>query len=101
MTCISEINTCTFIPHVHQSTGRTSQEALDDLDMSFSDPVDEPSSDAESFDEDDMYGLGHGMEVISESSDDEDEADMLQSSEERMVCRCVSKHVLISEIVVG
>ncbi|KAI9431138.1 hypothetical protein BJY52DRAFT_1199807 [Lactarius psammicola] len=39
---------------------------------SFSDPVDVSSSDAESFDEDDMYGSDHNMrEVVMESLDEE------------------------------
>ena len=39
---------------------------------SFSDPVDVSSSDAESFDKDDMYGSDHNMrEVVMESSDEE------------------------------
>jgi hypothetical protein len=41
--------------------------------MSDSDPVDEHSSDIESYNEDDMYGLDHGMEIVSESSDEPEE----------------------------
>jgi len=59
-------------------------ETLDNPDTSFSDPIDISSSDVESFDEDDMYGSDHGMEIVSESSDEE-QAEMSQFSENRMV----------------
>jgi hypothetical protein len=68
--------------------GRTSHEAIDSSDMFFSDPVEIDSSDMESFDEDDMYGMDHGMEEISNSSDDGAEADVSQSSEDTVVCHC-------------
>ncbi len=42
-------------------------------------------SDAESFNEDDMYGSDHGMETVSESLDEENEAKILQSPEGRLV----------------
>ena len=32
-----------------------------------------------------MYGLDHGMETVSESSDEENEAEILQSPEGRLV----------------
>jgi len=52
---------------------------------SFSDPVDVSSSDAESFDEDDMYGSDHNMrEVVMESSDEE-QVEGSQCSDDRMV----------------
>jgi hypothetical protein len=35
--------------------------------------VDEHSSDIESYNEDDMYGSDHGMEIVSESSDEPEE----------------------------
>ncbi|KAI9436378.1 hypothetical protein BJY52DRAFT_1197106 [Lactarius psammicola] len=51
---------------------------------SFSDPVDVSSSDAESFDEDDMYGSDHNMrEVVMESSDEE-QVEGSQCSDDRM-----------------
>jgi hypothetical protein len=76
--------TCTYSYLICQ----TSDEAHDNPDTYFSDPVDIASSDAESFDEDDMYGLDYSMEVVSESSDDEGEVEISESTEERMVCRC-------------
>jgi hypothetical protein len=54
-------------------------------EVSFSDPVDELSSDVESFNEDDMYGSDHCMEVVSESTDNEEEVDVPQLSEDRAV----------------
>jgi hypothetical protein len=66
----------------------------------FSDPVDESTSDVESFNEDDMYGSDNGMEIVSESSDDEEEVDIAQSQEDSTVsawvCLIMSKD-LISE----
>ena len=58
---------------------------IDDPDMTlanptFSDSVDEESSDAESFNEDDMYGLDPCMMVMSELSDD-GEVDMKELSD--------------------
>ncbi len=82
--CSYGINTCTPIPQGHQSTGGMYPETLDNPDTSFSDPIDISSSDVESFDEDDMYGSDHGMEIVSESSDEE-QAEMSQFSENRMV----------------
>ena len=49
-------------------------------DPTFSDSADKESSDAESFNEDDMYGLDPCMMVISESSDD-GEVDMKELSD--------------------
>ncbi len=59
-------------------------ETLNNPDTSFSNPIDISSSNVESFDEDDMYGLDHSMEIVSESSDEE-QAEMSQFSENRMV----------------
>ncbi|KAI9430893.1 hypothetical protein BJY52DRAFT_1232293 [Lactarius psammicola] len=53
---------------------------------SFSDPVDVSSSDAESFDEDDMYGSDHNTrEVVMESSDEE-WVEGSQCSDDRVTC---------------
>ena len=49
-------------------------------DPTFSNSADEETSDAESFNEDDMYGLDPCMMVISESSDD-GEVDMKELSD--------------------
>src|SRR6266702_3620107 len=76
---------CTLIQQDHQRKKRVYQKVLRNSDTSFSNPVDMSSSDAESFDEDDMYGSDHGMETVSESSDEESEAKILQSPEGRPV----------------
>ena len=54
-------------------------------DTCFSDPIEVSSSDVESFDEDDMYGSDHCMDVVSESSDRGEQADDIQPHEELMV----------------
>jgi len=76
---------CTLIQQDHQRKKWVYQKVLCNTDTSFSNPVDMSLSDAESFDEDDMYGLDHGMETVSESSDEENEAEILQSPEGRLV----------------
>lgn len=57
-------------------SGRSSWAGLtyiaDHPDTTFSDFLDDRSSDEEPFDEDDMYGLDHAMTVVSASSDDDD-----------------------------
>lgn len=83
---LSKINMCIWSPQALRSTRQASYGALDDPDLSFSDPVDTSSSDVESYDEDDMYGLDHGMEVVSESSGDEDDADTSPLTEDWTVC---------------
>jgi hypothetical protein len=71
-------------------------------DVYFSDPVDELSSDVESFNEDDMYGSDHEMEAVSESTDNEEEADVPQSSDDRAVsAQQHPKHVRRSNIRVA
>ncbi|KAN0137340.1 hypothetical protein V8E53_004785 [Lactarius tabidus] len=58
-------------------SGRSSWAGLtyiaDHPDTTFSDFLDDRSSDEEPFDEDNMYGLDHAMTVVSASSDDDDE----------------------------
>ncbi len=76
---------CTLIQQGHQRKKWVYQKVLHNTDTSFSDPVDMFLSDAESFNEDDMYGSDHGMETVSESSDEENEAEILQSPEGRLV----------------
>jgi hypothetical protein len=46
---------------------------IDPPNTAFSDPADEISSEGESFDEDDMYGIDSAMEAISNSSGNEEE----------------------------
>ena len=58
---------------------------IDDPDMTFANPTfsdsaDEESSDTESFNEDDMYGLDPCMTIMSELSDDGEEVDMREPS---------------------
>ena len=58
---------------------------IDDPDMTFADPTfsdsaDEELSNAESFNEDDMYGLDPCMTILGESSDDGEEVDMREPS---------------------
>jgi hypothetical protein len=48
--------------------------------------VDISQSDAESYDEDDMYGSDYGMETVSESSDEENEMVASDSTSGRAVC---------------
>jgi hypothetical protein len=43
--------------------------------------MDDVSSEAESFNEDDMYGLDHAMAVVSEASDEGDESEISDMSE--------------------
>ena len=72
------------------------------LDVSFSDQGDELLSDVKSFNEDDMYGSDHGMEVVSESTDNEEEVDIPQSSDDGAVsAQQHSKHVRRSNIRVA
>ena len=52
---------------------------VDDPDTTFSDPADE-LSEAESFNEDDMYGLDDSMMVMSDSSNNGEEVDMSDRS---------------------
>jgi hypothetical protein len=73
---MSEINMGTIILQVYQSTGRTSDEYLNDSDMFFSDPVDLCISDTGSFNADDMYGVDYSMEPVSDSSHDSSDEDM-------------------------
>ena len=76
---------------MQQSSERTSHEDLDNPDMSFSDPVDVHSSDAESFDEVEMYGMDYEMEPVSQSSDESDDehTGISQSHEGRIVRLCI------------
>ena len=85
---MSKINRGTIILQVYQSTGWTSEEYLNDLDVSFSDPVDLHLSDTGSFDAEDMYGTDYSMEPVSDSSDDSGSEDMeiAQSPAEKPVC---------------
>jgi hypothetical protein len=54
-------------------------------DSAFSEPVDESLSGVESFDEDDMYGSDHEMEVVREESDEDENVKLLQQPEDREV----------------
>jgi hypothetical protein len=64
---------------------RTNPKTLHNPETSFSEPVDAFSSDAESFDEDDMYGSDHGMQTVGEVSDDEKEVEASEASFGRAV----------------
>ena len=92
---ISDNNTCISIPQDHRSTRRTRRTYDKTLNpnTSFSDPVDVSLSKEESFDEDDMYGSDHGMETVSESSDDRNEVEISQSSEGGIVSVCTSSNL--------
>jgi hypothetical protein len=56
----------------------------------LSDPLDSSSSDAQSFDEDDMYGSDSGVETISLKPDSNNEA---RETEEMMVCVWLIKSI--------
>jgi hypothetical protein len=68
------------------------------------DPGDESSSDVESFNEDDMYGSDHGMEIVSESPDDEEEGEISPLSENATVsgkaCLIMSEDLIMSRMMV-
>jgi hypothetical protein len=55
--------------------------ALHHLDTYLIDPADKSSSGVESFDNNDMYGSDHGMEIVSESMETEAEVEISQSLE--------------------
>jgi hypothetical protein len=76
-----------FICQVHRNTDsdHTNKNALPNKNASFSDPVNESSSDAESFNEDEMYGSDHVVEFVCESSDDGKEEESSHSSENEAV----------------
>jgi hypothetical protein len=85
LTCQALINPM-FVAQDQRRMQRTNRKALHNPETSFSDPIDVDTSDAESFDEDDMYGSDHGMETVSESSDDENEVEVSETSLEIVVC---------------
>jgi hypothetical protein len=91
-----------FIAQDQQSMQRMHRKTLQNPETSFSDPIDVDTSDVESFDEDDMYGSDHGMETVSESSDDEHEVELSGSSLRSAVCVWpFSNSVKPSDIGVG
>ena len=67
--------------NVSRTTGKKGQNAPEHPDTSFSDPVDVSSSDAESFNEDDMYGSDHGIDTVCESSDDGNQLNTSRSAD--------------------
>ena len=67
------------------SRGNTVKNRRKNPDSAFSEPVDESLSGVESFDEDDMYGSDHGMEVVHESSDEDKNVKQFQPPEDREV----------------
>jgi hypothetical protein len=94
---MSDSNACIFTLQGSRNTGRTYAKRVKHRDISFSDPVD-ISSEAESFDEDDMYGSDHDMQFVCESSDEVDEVEVSPSPERRIVsvwiCSRMSGHDL-------
>jgi hypothetical protein len=76
--------------HANQKTRKRTNKALCDPGPSFSDPADF-SSDAEPFNEDDMYedlvsGSDHGVETISRRSGQQKKMKPLQLPTDQMVC---------------
>jgi hypothetical protein len=54
----------------------------------LSDTVDELTSEEDSFHEDDLYGMDHAMEAISDSSDEWEDSDNSNLTDEQMVQIC-------------
>jgi hypothetical protein len=74
-----------YILQVRRSIEQTDANALHNLDTSPSDSADEYSSDVQPFNDNDMYGSDHGMEIVSESSENEEVVKILEGPEERVV----------------
>ena len=74
-----------FILQVHRNTDseHANKNTIPDENTTFSDAINE--SDAESFNEDEMYGSDHLMEFVCESSDDGKEGELSHSSENETV----------------
>src|SRR3984885_10279719 len=68
-----------------QKRKRTSHKISFNPDVMFSEPLDSPSSDAKSFNEDDMYGSDSDVETYSLGYGSEED---IQSSNQDMVCIC-------------
>ena len=68
-----------------QKRKRTSRKISFNPDVMFSEPLDSPSSDAKSFNEDDMYGSDSDVETYSLGYGSEE---AIQSSNQGMVCMC-------------
>jgi hypothetical protein len=65
----------------------------------------EYSSNVQPFDDDDMYGSDHGMDIVSELSENEEVAEILEGPEERVVsageCPIMSEDLTLNRMIVS
>jgi hypothetical protein len=74
--------TKTIITQDRRRTWRVHDYIIDHPDMAFSGAVNETSSNMESFNEDDMYGLDYFMMVMSDSLDNGEEMEVHDLSDD-------------------
>jgi hypothetical protein len=93
------------ILQVRRSIEQTDANALHNLDTSLSDSADEYSSNVQPFDDDDMYGSDHGMDIVSEASENEEVAKILEGPEEIVVsageCPIMSEDLTPNRMIVS